>query len=43
MTASPKEQTLKEYQFNTRMQNRKSSLKLALTGKRRLMIKDKER
>lgn len=43
MTASPKEQTLKEYQFNTHMQNRKASLKLPLTGKRRLMIKDKER
>lgn len=37
------EPTLKEYQFNTHMQNRKSSLKLPLTRKRHLMIKDKER
>jgi hypothetical protein len=43
MAASPEAQILKEYQFNTRMQNREYSLKLSLTGTRCLMIKDREK
>lgn len=43
MAASSETQILKEYQFNTHMQNRESYLKLPLTGMSRLMIKDKER